>query len=116
MLPSPAWTAFESLRTHPVRLGDILEQVERKERVVADKSYRQLGVRWWGAGSFVREEKTGRKIKAKTLYQVSTGWIIYNASLRSGGRSLSSRLNKMGATLAANFRPSLRNRTLPMAS
>jgi type I restriction enzyme M protein len=69
---------FERLRTHPARLGDILEQVERKERLVADKSYKLLGVRWWGAGSFVREEKVGLKIKAKTLHQVSAGWIIYN--------------------------------------
>jgi hypothetical protein len=40
--------------------------------------YRLLGVRWWGEGAFVREEKRGRDIKAKLLHRVSSGWIIYN--------------------------------------
>jgi type I restriction enzyme M protein len=69
---------FAALKTQPARLGDLLEQVEVKERVIPDKTYRQIGVRWWGAGSFIREENLGRKIKAKTLYRVSPGWIIYN--------------------------------------
>jgi hypothetical protein len=35
-------------------------------------------VRWWGDGTFIREENKGAKIKAKTLYKVSAGWLIYN--------------------------------------
>lgn len=69
---------LSSLDTKPERLGDILDQVELKEKVDSDKLYRQLGVRWWGDGTFVREENVGRKIKAKALYKVSAGWIIYN--------------------------------------
>ena len=71
-------SVFSGLKTKPMRLGDLLEQIEVKEKVVPDKSYQQLGVRWWGAGSFLREENLGRKIKAKTLYRVSSGWVIYN--------------------------------------
>ena len=67
-----------SLDTVPMRLGDILEQVEVKEKVEPDKVYKQVGVRWWGDGSFIREENAGREIKAKSLYRVSPGWIIYN--------------------------------------
>jgi type I restriction enzyme M protein len=67
-----------SLDTAPNRLGDILEQTEVREKVEPDKVYRQVGVRWWGDGSFIREENVGREIKAKSLYRVSPGLIIYN--------------------------------------
>ncbi|HLY56072.1 MAG TPA: N-6 DNA methylase [Stellaceae bacterium] len=66
------------LNTEPVRLSDILEEIETKEKVLPDQTYKQLGVRWWGAGTFVREENLGSNIKAKTLKRVSAGWIIYN--------------------------------------
>jgi type I restriction enzyme M protein len=59
-------------------LGDLIQEVEFKERVIPDKLYKLLGVRWWGGGAFKREEKFGSEIKAKYLYKVSTGWIIYN--------------------------------------
>jgi type I restriction enzyme M protein len=67
-----------SMETKATRLGDVFEQVEVKEKVLPEKTYRLLGVRWWGDGSFIREEKIGREIKGKTLYQVSSGLIIYN--------------------------------------
>jgi type I restriction enzyme M protein len=67
-----------TMRTSPIRLSEILEQVEIKEKVDREKVYRQLGVRWWGAGTFIREENVGREIKAKALYKVAAGWIIYN--------------------------------------
>jgi type I restriction enzyme M protein len=75
---SKANDVLGSLDTAPQRLGDILEQMEVKEKVEPDKIYRQVGVRWWGDGSFIREENLGREIKAKSLYRVSPGWIIYN--------------------------------------
>jgi len=62
----------------PVRLGDVLDGVAVKEKILPDKLYRLLGVRWWGEGTFVREEKRGRDIKASIVYRVSRGWIIYN--------------------------------------
>lgn len=69
------------LREHEyrsVRLDRILEQVEVSVSVVRDESYRLLGVRWWGEGAFVRESVTGGVIKAKKLYRVSAGWVVYN--------------------------------------
>lgn len=69
---------FAQLRTNPVRLCDILKQVHAKEKLEPNKIYRSLGVRWWGGGVFLREEKSGREIKAAVLYRVSQGWIIYN--------------------------------------
>jgi type I restriction enzyme M protein len=62
----------------PVRLGDLMGQVRERERVDANTSYRLLGVRWWGGGVFVREEKLGREIKGANLWKVSKGQIIYN--------------------------------------
>jgi type I restriction enzyme M protein len=63
---------------NPIRLGDVLEEVQDRERVDPDKSYRLLGVRWWGGGAFIREEKLGREIKGANLWKVSKGQIIYN--------------------------------------
>ena len=69
---------FATLDAEPIRLGDLLEEVNEPEHVAADEIYRLLGVRWWGEGAFIREEKRGRQVKAKTLHRVSAGWIIYN--------------------------------------
>jgi hypothetical protein len=69
---------FSALDLETVRLGDILEEVAVREKTVADKMYKLLGVRWWGEGAFVREEKRGREIKASSVYRVSKGCIIYN--------------------------------------
>lgn len=59
-------------------LGDILDEVGEKVRLNPSEQYKQLGVRWWGGGTFVREEKFGDQIKAKTLYKAVSGSIIYN--------------------------------------
>jgi type I restriction enzyme M protein len=61
-----------------IRLGDLIEEVSQKEKVLSDKLYTLLGVRWWGAGAFIREEKLGSDIKGKTLYKVTSDLIIYN--------------------------------------
>lgn len=69
---------FSKLDTQPARLGDILDEVSVKEKIASDKMYRLLGVRWWGEGTFVREEKRGKEIKAASIFRVATGWVIYN--------------------------------------
>lgn len=69
---------FSSLETKLVCLGDLLDNVGTKEKIAAEKAYRLLGVRWWGEGTFIREEKLGRKIKATAARRVSAGCIIYN--------------------------------------
>lgn len=66
------------LATSPATLGDLLEEVSAPEKVLPEKLYRTIGVRWWGEGSFVREEKRGREIKGKTLYVMTPGAVVYN--------------------------------------
>jgi hypothetical protein len=61
-----------------VTLGSLLEEVRNRERVEPDRNYKILGVRWWGGGVFIREDKPGREIKGSHLYQVLTGLIMYN--------------------------------------
>lgn len=69
---------FKMRTMRPVSLKELMAEVKHKEKVESEKSYQLLGVRWWGAGAFIREEKLGNDIKGKTLYKVSSGLIIYN--------------------------------------
>lgn len=69
---------FSELDLVPLHLRDVLNEVEVREKTTPEKIYRMLGVRWWGEGAFIREEKRGREIKAKTLFRATSGWIIYN--------------------------------------
>jgi type I restriction enzyme, S subunit len=68
------------MRTHwpKVRLGEVLQQIERPEPVDAIKLYRLLGVRWYGQGLFVREEKIGADIAANRVYSIRRGDFVYN--------------------------------------
>ncbi len=61
-----------------VRLREVLRQIERAEAVDASKVYRLLGVRWYGQGLFVREERVGADIAANRLYSVQPGDFVYN--------------------------------------
>jgi type I restriction enzyme, S subunit len=61
-----------------VRLGDVLEQVNRFEPIEADREYKLLGVKWYAEGVFERERKLGKKIAAKTLNRVEEGDFLYN--------------------------------------
>lgn len=60
------------------KLSSVLTQVRREEILSKERSYKLLGVRWYGKGVFIREEKKGREIKAQKLYRVKTGDFIYN--------------------------------------
>lgn len=60
------------------RLGDLFTETKDRHQLLSDGDYRLLGVRWWGGGTFVREEKRGHEIKAKSLFRVEPGWLIYN--------------------------------------
>lgn len=62
----------------PVVLADVLRQEEIREPVESNNTYKLVGVRWWGAGAFIREEKSGREIKGKHLWRVLPDRIIYN--------------------------------------
>ena len=61
-----------------MKIGEALTQVFREERLHPETKYRLLGVKWYGKGVFLREEKCGREIKATKLYRVKEGDFIYN--------------------------------------
>lgn len=69
---------FGQLRFESRRVGDLVDEVRVPVRVQPDEIYRLLGVKWWGGGAFVREEKLGRDIKASRLFRANAGLIIYN--------------------------------------
>lgn len=51
---------------YPTDLGD------------GDEKYPLVGVRWWGKGVFIREEKKGHNIKRKRHYRLKKNQVIYN--------------------------------------
>lgn len=61
-----------------VKLGEVLKQVHRREKVDPEKSYRLLGVRLEGAGPFLRETVSGTATSAACLSQVKAGDFIYS--------------------------------------
>lgn len=61
-----------------VKLGELLEQIDRMERVDPDAIYQLLGVRLEGNGPFIRETVTGTETSAGRLNQVRTGDFIYS--------------------------------------
>ncbi len=61
-----------------VRLGDIVEQLQRPTPVEPDKEYRLLGMRSQIGGPFLREMKRGSEISASALNQVNAGDFIYS--------------------------------------
>jgi type I restriction enzyme M protein len=70
--------AFHETEFKTLCLGDVFEETQERHRVLAESDYRLLGVRWWGGGTFIREEKRGQEIKAKSLFKVASGSLIYN--------------------------------------
>lgn len=61
-----------------VQLGDVLERIKRPVRLHDDELYRTLGVRWYGAGCFLKAEQRGADIAAKTLYGIEAGDVIFS--------------------------------------
>lgn len=61
-----------------VRMSQIVTQVRRRVPVRPGVSYRLLGVRWYGKGSFVREDVTSDTAKARQYFQVAAGDFVYN--------------------------------------
>jgi len=61
-----------------MKIGDALREVSREKRIDSNTKYKLLGVKWYGKGVFLREEKYGREIKATKLYQAKNGDFIYN--------------------------------------
>lgn len=61
-----------------VALGEVTRQVRDQVPVEEHSEYPLLGVRWYGAGTFVRETVTSATSKAKRLNRVQPGQFIYN--------------------------------------
>lgn len=59
-------------------IGDYLNQVRRQVVLEDNQLYKLLGVKWYGMGMFLREEKYGKDIKADKLYRVKKGDFVYN--------------------------------------
>lgn len=60
------------------RFRDAMRLEERREPIDPNKIYKLLGVRWYGNGAFLREERLGRGLSAQHLYRVQPGDVIYN--------------------------------------
>ena len=61
-----------------VQLGDVVRVVKRAVEPVAGETYRQAGVRLWGAGAYERESIDGGDTSYKHFYQVREGDLIVN--------------------------------------
>lgn len=61
-----------------VRFDEILARVERKFVIDDAQAYRCVGVRWYGQGSFVRQQLTGVDIARKEQWRIEPGDIVYN--------------------------------------
>lgn len=69
---------FDGLETVPVQIGDVLNEKSDRKQLEDETSYSLVGVSLWGKGAFVREDKLGKEIKAKYLYKIRKGWLIYS--------------------------------------
>jgi type I restriction enzyme, S subunit len=59
-------------------LGGLLERTKRPVTLDPDVEYRTLGVRWYAEGCFLKDPTPGRKIAAKTLWQVEAGDVVFS--------------------------------------
>jgi type I restriction enzyme, S subunit len=69
----------EQATSYPlVPLGEIARPISRPIPVEPGKSYRTLGVKWWGEGAYERQTIDGVETAAKTLSLVREGDLIIN--------------------------------------
>jgi type I restriction enzyme, S subunit len=61
-----------------VCLGELLTQVQREEAPLTGKCYRQIGVKWWGLGTYERESIDGSQTQYTKLFEARTGDIVFN--------------------------------------
>jgi type I restriction enzyme S subunit len=74
-----------------VALSEIAKPVARSIPVVPGRSYRTIGVRWWGEGAYERETIDGSRTAAKTLSLVRQGDLIINKIwVRHGSTAIAS--------------------------
>ena len=74
-----------------VALGEVAKPVTRPVEVVIGRSYRTIGVRWWGEGAYEREPIDGSQTAAKTFSLVREGDLIINKIwVRHGSTAIAS--------------------------
>lgn len=67
------------------QLGYVTRQVFEPVELHPDHTYINLGVKWYAAGTFLREPKTGAEIKAARLFRVRPGQFVYNRLFATEG-------------------------------
>lgn len=60
------------------RISDFVSQATEKEKVIPEKEYKMLGVKWYGEGVFHRETVKGKETSASYLYLSVPNALIYN--------------------------------------
>lgn len=66
-------------------LGTVTQQAIESIDLQPDVQYRNLGVKWYAAGTFLRDAKPGRDIKASRLFRVRPGQFVYNRLFATEG-------------------------------
>jgi len=61
-----------------IPLGQVLTEIDRREVVEPDKTYRILGARWYAGGLYVKDVKRGAEIQAKEIFLVQRNDFVYN--------------------------------------
>jgi type I restriction enzyme M protein len=84
-------------------LSDLLIEVSRPERVEKGITYHLLGMRWYAKGLFIKDTKPGDLIKAKYVYLVKKGDLIYNRLFAWKGSFGIAGANAEGAYVSNEF-------------
>lgn len=66
-------------------LGSVARQVIEPIDLHPNVAYRNLGVKWYAGGTFLRDAKLGRDIKATRLFRVRPGQFVYNRLFATEG-------------------------------
>ncbi len=61
-----------------IRVGELVQQVDKRVRVEANKEYKMTGVKWYGEGTFHRETVKGDSLSATYVTPVIPNAFIYN--------------------------------------
>ena len=61
-----------------VRLGEVLHEIVRQEKVDPLREYTTLGVKWYAQGLFAKDKLMGHQIAATKIYRVEEGDFVYN--------------------------------------
>ena len=87
----------------PTALGRVARQVVEPVAIDGRRLYSNLGVKWYAAGTFLREPKLGSEIKATRLYRVRPGQFVYNRLFATEGSFALVRPEDEGAVASNEF-------------